>query len=876
MLLTMGIPTLVWIALAWTVADTLRDRRAKASLAEGHVRLQQHISGVVTSVEDSLRLLHRLPALVGNGDEVRRVLRRFAGVTHPSVLPSVERREHWLADEELKGLDELLDRSEADIGALSVIYVVDLAGDCIAASNFRRPDSFIGSNYGDREYFRSARAGQFGRQFAVGRVTGIPGLFFSAPVEEDGRVIGVIAGKADVSVLTNWVRQVDAFIVDPFGAVVLARSKALEGRALPNAGVQLLGEEERRARYKKPDFEVLSVVPWGDRRYPGLQRFDGGATPVMMASQAIPQADLSAWVVEPVPEIVSLDHERWSWFALLALVGPTAIVLVRAATSHVRQTRGRLDATITSMGDGVCVLDSHGIIRIANPVAEALLGARDSTLTGRDLGTVVSGGWPPELERRQELVALRGAIQSGSSCRSDDGRFMTLAREWLPVSFVLTPIDDRNGSKGSVLVFRDIRAAKESELALRQSEARFRAIFELAAFGIVTLTPEGIVTDCNEAHCRMMRDTRDNLVGRSFYLRLHKDDEADCRRRFEMIRDGVVLPEPYAERRYTTPDGAGIWVVQTASFLRDQDGRPTAGIGVAHDITRRKHLEMSLSQALKLEAVGRLAAGIAHEINTPVQFVGDSVHFVRDALNDLFGLLALYRRLREAPSSWTPELSDEISAAEQEADVEYLAEQIPRSLDRALDGLERVATIVRGMKDFGHPDQKDKAPADINRALGATLAIARNEYKYVADVETEFGALPPVVCHVGELNQVFLNIIVNAAHAIGDVIRGTESKGRIRIRTWTEDQSVLVAITDTGGGIPEEVRDKIFEPFFTTKEVGRGTGQGLAIARSVVVEKHGGELTFETQLGRGTTFVIRLPIEPSTPETTSDEAHPIR
>jgi signal transduction histidine kinase len=258
-----------------------------------------------------------------------------------------------------------------------------------------------------------------------------------------------------------------------------------------------------------------------------------------------------------------------------------------------------------------------------------------------------------------------------------------------------------------------------------------------------------------------------------------------------------------------------------------------------------------------------------------VQFVGDSVHFVRDAVRDLFGVLTRYRRLRDVAASSAPDLVEEISQAEDEADVDYLAEQIPRSLDRALDGLERVATIVRGMKDFGHPDQKDKAPADLNRALGATLAIARNEYKYVAEVQTEFGNLPPVVCHVGELNQVFLNIIVNAAHAIGDVVRGTDTKGLIRIRTWHEAGSVFVGITDTGGGIPEAVRDKIYDPFFTTKEVGRGTGQGLAIARNVVVEKHGGEITFETEIGKGTTFVLRLPVEPPQTESTSDEAHPI-
>ena len=244
-----------------------------------------------------------------------------------------------------------------------------------------------------------------------------------------------------------------------------------------------------------------------------------------------------------------------------------------------------------------------------------------------------------------------------------------------------------------------------------------------------------------------------------------------------------------------------------------------------------------------------------------MQFVSDSVHFVRDGVADLFGLLRSYRELRGAACVSLPEAAAELAAAEEAADVEYLAAQVPKALDRALDGLQRVAVIVRGMKAFAHPDQKDKAPSDLNHALETTIAIARNEYKYVADVVTELGELPPVTCHVGELNQVFLNVIVNAAHAIGDVGGGGEIKGRIRVRTWRDGDFAVVSVSDTGGGIPEAVRHRIFDPFFTTKKVGRGTGQGLAIARSVVVEKHHGELTFQTEMGKGT-FTIRLPIEP--------------
>jgi signal transduction histidine kinase len=177
------------------------------------------------------------------------------------------------------------------------------------------------------------------------------------------------------------------------------------------------------------------------------------------------------------------------------------------------------------------------------------------------------------------------------------------------------------------------------------------------------------------------------------------------------------------------------------------------------------------------------------------------------------------------------------------------------ALERGNDGLDRVATLVRAMKVFAHPDNQDKEPADLHEALRATTIISTNEHKYVADIKTSFGEIPLVPCRVSELNQVFLNIIVNAAHAIGD----TGQRGTIAITTAVDGDNVVVSISDTGTGIPESVRDQIFNPFFTTKELGKGTGQGLSIA-STIVQQHNGSLTFDTEMGKGTTFHIRLPI----------------
>ena len=284
------------------------------------------------------------------------------------------------------------------------------------------------------------------------------------------------------------------------------------------------------------------------------------------------------------------------------------------------------------------------------------------------------------------------------------------------------------------------------------------------------------------------------------------------------------------------------------------------------EMAHRSRLEIELHQAQKLESVGRLAAGIAHEINTPIQFVSDSVHFVRDAVADLTAVVGKLQAVRASVLAGTQseDVALEAIAAEEQADLPYLFENLPPAVERALEGLERVTTIVRSMKEFAHPDQKEMTAVALNRAVQNTIAISRNAYKLVADVETELEDLPPVVCHAGEVKQVVLNIIVNAAHAIEEVVRGTDRRGRITVRTHREAGDVVISIGDTGAGIPAAIQEQVFEPFFTTKEVGRGSGQGLAIARSVIVDKHHGQLTFETATGRGTTFHIRMPLMPAT------------
>jgi len=277
---------------------------------------------------------------------------------------------------------------------------------------------------------------------------------------------------------------------------------------------------------------------------------------------------------------------------------------------------------------------------------------------------------------------------------------------------------------------------------------------------------------------------------------------------------------------------------------------------LVEEMRQREHIAIELRLAQKLESVGRLAAGIAHEINTPIQYIGDSIHFVEAAATDLRTLLDAYRAAAPEP----------LTAAEAAADLPFLSAEVPRAFERMRDGVARVAEIVRALREFAHPDSDDKGDADLNHALETTLTVARNEYKYIAGVETRFGELPSVCCGIGQLNQVFLNLIVNAAHAIEQAGKAATSGGLITVTTRAQGDVVEVCIGDNGCGIAPENVEKIFDPFFTTKAGGKGTGQGLAIARSIVVDKHGGSIDVHSTVGDGTRFVIRLPIRGRTAE----------
>jgi two-component system, NtrC family, sensor kinase len=407
---------------------------------------------------------------------------------------------------------------------------------------------------------------------------------------------------------------------------------------------------------------------------------------------------------------------------------------------------------------------------------------------------------------------------------------------------------------------RDVTDQKTVERA----NARMASIVENADAAIISMDMAGVVLTWNRGAERVYGYSADEVIGHTMSALIPPERFGEDASFMTRLRSGERIQ--HVETVRLTKSGEPIPVLLTLSPMRDRKGNFLGIAHVAEDITHVKELERQLAQTQKLESIGQLAAGIAHEINTPIQYIGDNGKFLEDAFHDLVKF-ADARRDREAD----PDVEAVPIPSREALDdgvFEYLRDEVPKAIEQLLGGVNVVARIVLAMKEFSHPGPVEKMPVDINRAIESTVLVSKSEWKYLAEVTTDFDReLPPVPCRAGEFNQVILNLIVNAAHAISDVVRDSGSLGRIHIATRRDDRAgrrpgVEIRVSDTGCGIPKSNQAKVFDPFFTTKEVGKGTGQGLAIAYGVIVQKHGGTISLESEPGSGTTFIIRLPLGP--------------
>jgi PAS domain S-box-containing protein len=391
---------------------------------------------------------------------------------------------------------------------------------------------------------------------------------------------------------------------------------------------------------------------------------------------------------------------------------------------------------------------------------------------------------------------------------------------------------------------------------------QFAQMFRSAPAGIIRIELDGTISDLNPAFEGIAGWARARLIGRRIWELGHTEDRESTRDRFEALSAGVH--QDPIQIRFLRESGDTVFTNMGLALVRDGGDQPRFAIALVEDLTERIRLEMRLRLGQKLESVGRLAAGIAHEINTPIQFVSDHTSYLASAFPELLAVCDEYRQMCERGRAGLPSEAWE-RVRSMNAVLARIQANVPQAVEATLEGVERVAHIVQSIKTFAHPARGQREKADLNAALRSTLAVAANELKNVAAVQTELGSLPLVPCFIGDLNQVFLNLLVNAAHAIADKVGSSTARGLVTVRSCRVGDEAVVSVSDTGVGIPPEIGGRIFDPFFTTKDVGRGTGQGLALARTVVVDQHGGSLSFESAVGQGTTFFVRLPLLVETP-----------
>lgn len=538
------------------------------------------------------------------------------------------------------------------------------------------------------------------------------------------------------------------------------------------------------------------------------------------------------------PAVVDHAQEPKPLFIFTSMVLYTAIVTaigsLRSRFEEKRmkdlaEERDRLEAVMATLGVGVCLLDEDERVVLINREAMRLLCVSASQAAGLTMAELLGANLWADDSRTERTMSVASSIMSARFGVGEDelpaprGGFFTARWQRKPVTH-------RGAATGTVFIFEDVTRLKRTEQALKTSETRYRELLDYAPDAIFVTDQDFQITQANKQSCELSGYAPGELSHMSLKdLLAEVGDGAGSAAEDEIEAGRSVVYEAKVRRA----DGQEVSVECCTVGLSDRS-RQT----IVRDVTQRQRRELQDRQTAKLESVGRLAAGIAHEINTPIQFVGNNVTFLQKAMGKLVATL---------------EDHDLVDPS-----LEPVVEELPETFEDTVGGLEQVASIVRAVRSLGHPDGVEMVPVRLNELIEETFNVGRNEYKTVAEVELDLGEIPEIMAHRGDLASIFLNLLVNAVHAI----EGRESGGRgaIHVRTKLMGDEVVAEFSDSGTGIPTEIRDRIFDPFFTTKEVGRGTGQGLALARSVV-QRHGGSLECMSEVGLGTCFVIRIPVE---------------
>jgi len=533
------------------------------------------------------------------------------------------------------------------------------------------------------------------------------------------------------------------------------------------------------------------------------------------------------------------------------------------AQQKLKEREERLQLLLDSTAEAIYGQDLGGNCTFCNQALLRMLGYPDaSSVLGKNMHELIHHTRADGSPYPQDECSFTNAFRESSGAHLDDDVVWRSDGTCVPVECWSYPVMHDREIVGSVATLVDITERKAAQEALRRAHQEAELFINSVPSILIGISRDSRIKRWNLAAAKVFGLAKAEVAGKPLAECGIRWVRTDIQTEFDSWCAGREL-----RRIETLPfvvEGETRFLGLTLNWI----SAPEEGIDelliIGSDVTEREILGQQLRQAQKLEAIGQLAAGIAHEINTPTQYVGDNTRFLQESWPSFNDLLAVAREIRQegALAAISSPTLQKFDALVQAADFEYLQTEIPRAIEQSLDGIQRVTKIVRAMKDFSHPGSEEKNSIDLNKTIETTITVARNEWKYIAELETHFDPqLPLVLCHAGEFNQVILNLLINAAHAIAQAVGGdSERKGKIVVSTAHDHDWAEISICDNGAGIPEAVRSRVFEPFFTTKPVGKGTGQGLALAHTAIVRRHAGKIWFDSEVGKGTTFYIRLPL----------------
>jgi PAS domain S-box-containing protein len=747
---------IIWFVISWFLTGYLLDNRIDTFAQDQVAEINLKAVNITSNIKLTLDDMHGIPALIARDAGVIKSSLRASERLSPNPISAEVKKKSWYASASLKEINEYLILVK-NVMHEDIVFLMNVSGDCFAASNVEKPNSLVGNNFADRDYFKKAISGKNGYQYAVGGQSNEPGMYFSASVMFNGKVVGVAASKIDMDSLRHILNQADSFITDEYGVVILATDQNFEMHTIPGASLNTLSEEQKLSRYKRVDFPLLPINSVDGNLGGLLQKLNNELNSVVMVTKPIEEKGTNLTVFRRLSEIEIFAAKRWDQFWLLAVSGSVVFLFVWGGIIYWRiRHQSEIELQVVAQKHQMLFESSRDALMLISPPSWRFTSANQSALKLFGVSSLAEftklGPWDISPELQPDGHPSRELAQEaiGVTVREGSCFFEWVHQRLNGAPFFANVLLTRIGEGENLFVqatVRDISERKQAEEALKQ----------------------------------------------------------------EKIEQAILIQK----------------------------------LGEA---------QSHLLQSEKMASIGQLAAGVAHEINNPIGYVYSNLGTLEKYLQDTFDLLDLYEQAESKISD--PVDRANINDEKIKVDLPFLKQDLRALMNESKDGITRVKSIIQNLKDFSHADASDEWRfSDLHKGMDSTLNIVNNEIKYKANLVKQYGDIPEVECLLPQLNQVFMNLLVNAAHAI-------EDHGTITITTGQQGDEVFVKISDTGKGIAPENIKKIFEPFFTTKPVGKGTGLGLSLSYNIVL-KHFGRIEVQSELGKGSTFCVWLPVNHS-------------